>query len=276
MEFLFGKPENFVADRMKKYSHDIFKTNILGEKTAVLCGPNGNKFLFSNEQKLFTVFRPHPIQKLFRSYKTNAPAPPVEATPEDFLRTPGFFKPEALMRFLAKMDSITQQQLDIHWEGLSEVKVFPLSKTVTLTLACRFFLGIDNPERIATLVGHFDRVTLGMHSIILNVPGTIFYRANKAAAAIRKELVNVIKEKKAAMTSGAPIQDILSHLIVAADPNGNFTPEAVIADMMMGLIVAGYSTVSTTITFFMKYVGENPDVYNRVLSGNMSRPGPAL
>ncbi|KAF7150169.1 hypothetical protein RHSIM_Rhsim02G0044500 [Rhododendron simsii] len=266
MEFLFGKPENFVADRMKKYSHDIFKTNILGEKTAVLCGPNGNKFLFSNEQKLFTVFRPHPIQKLFRSYKTNAPAPPVEATPEDFLRTPGFFKPEALMRFLAKMDSITQQQLDIHWEGLSEVKVFPLSKTVTLTLACRFFLGIDNPERIATLVGHFDRVTLGMHSIILNVPGTIFYRANKAAAAIRKELVNVIKEKKAAMTSGAPIQDILSHLIVAADPNGNFTPEAVIADMMMGLIVAGYSTVSTTITFFMKYVGENPDVYNRVLS----------
>jgi cytochrome P450 len=277
LEFLFGKPENFVGNRMKKYSHDIFKTNILGEKTAVICGPSGNKFLFSNEQKLFTVFRPHPMQKLFRSYKTTAPAPPV-ATPQGqgaeakamddvkAIRTPGFFKPEALMRYLAKMDSITQQQLDVHWEGLSEVKVFPLSKTVTLTLACRFFLGIDNPERIAKLVGHFDNVTLGMHSIILNVPGTIFYRANKAAAAIRKELVTVIKEKKAAMAKGAPMQDILSHMVVAADPNGNFMPEAEIADKMMGLIVAGYSTVSTTITFFMKYVGENPDVYNRVLA----------
>ncbi|XP_057502434.1 beta-amyrin 28-monooxygenase-like [Actinidia eriantha] len=275
VEFLFGKPENFVGERMKKYSPDIFKTNILGEKTAVICGPNGNKFLFSNEQKLFTVFRPHPMQALFRSYKAAAPPPPPQApTPQDqggdevkSIRTPGFFKPEALMRYLPLMDSITQQQLQIHWEGKDQVvKVFPLSKTVTLTLACRFFLGIDNPERIAKLVGHFDDITLGMHSIILNVPGTIFYRANKAAVAIRKELVSVIKEKKAAMASGAPMHDILSHMIVATDPTGKYMPEAEIADKMMGLIVAGYSTVSTTITFFMKYVGERADIYNKVLS----------
>ncbi|GFY80746.1 cytochrome P450, family 716, subfamily A, polypeptide 1 [Actinidia rufa] len=235
----------------KVLSPDIFKTNILGEKTAVICGPNGNKFLFSNEQKLFTVFRPHPMQALFRSYKAATPPPP----------------PQALMRYLPLMDSITQQQLQIHWEGKDQVvKVFPLSKTVTLTLACRFFLGIDNPERIAKLVGHFDDITLGMHSIILNVPGTIFYRANKAAVAIRKELVSVIKEKKAAMTSGAPMHDILSHMIVATDPTGKYMPEAEIADKMMGLIVAGYSTVSTTITFFMKYVGERADIYNKVLS----------
>ncbi|KAK9937044.1 hypothetical protein M0R45_013861 [Rubus argutus] len=30
----FGKPENFVFKRMKRYSPDIFKTKILGEKTA--------------------------------------------------------------------------------------------------------------------------------------------------------------------------------------------------------------------------------------------------
>ncbi|XP_057480187.1 beta-amyrin 28-monooxygenase-like [Actinidia eriantha] len=274
IEFLFGKPENFVGERMKKYSPDIFKTNILGEKTAVICGPNGNKFLFSNEQKLFTVFRPHPMQALFRSYKLAAPPPPQAPMPQGqggeevkSIMPPGFFKPAALMRYLPSIDSITQQQLQIHWEGKDEVvKVFPLSKTVTLTLACSFFLGIDNPERIAKLVGHFDDITLGLHSIILNVPGTIFYRASKAAAAIRKELVSLIKEKKAAVASGVPMHDILSHLIAATDPTNKYMPEAEIADKMMGLIVAGYSTVATTITFFMKYVGERPDIYNRVLS----------
>jgi cytochrome P450 len=266
IEFLFGKPEKFVGDRMKKYSPDIFKTKILGEKTAVICGPNGHKFLFSSEQKYFTAFRPHPMQHLFRSYKDKS-APPAETQRPDetkAIRQPGFLKPEALVRFLAKMDSITQQQLQVHCADKNEVKVYPLAKTITLTLACQFFLGINNPERIARLVKYFDDVTVGMHCIMINLPGTIFYRANKAAAAIRKELVTVIREKKQAIASGSPMHDILSHMIVVTDPSGKSMPDYEIADKMMGLLTAGYSTVATTITFLMKYVGLNPEVYERV------------
>ncbi|KAJ9140915.1 hypothetical protein P3X46_031506 [Hevea brasiliensis] len=268
LEFLFGKPEKFVFDRMKKYSPDIFKTKILGEETAVICGPNGHKFLFSNEQKLFTAFRPHSMQKLFRSYKAAAAAP-VQISREaesKMLRSPGFLKPEALVRYLGKMDSITQQQMQTYWEGKDKVKAFPLAKTLTLSLACRFFLGTDDHERIAKLVSNFDDITLGMHSIPVNFPGTIFHRASRAAAAIRKELKTVIGEKKAAIATGAPMQDILSHMIVATDPSGKHMPEAEIADKIMGLLVAGYSTVATAMTFFMKYVGERPDIYAKVLA----------
>lgn len=266
LEFLFGKPENFVFDRMKKYSPDIFKTKILGEETAVICGPNGHKFLFSNERKLFTAFRPHSMQKLFRSYT----ATPITRDEESkVIRSPGFLKPEALVRYLGKMDSITQEQMQKNWEGNDEVKAYPLAKTLTLTLACRFFLGIDNPERIARLVRRFDDITLGLHSITVNFPGTAFYRANRAAAAVRKELRVVINEKKASMATGAPMQDILSHMIVATDPSGKHMPEAEITDKIMGLLVAGYSTVATAMVFFMKYVGERPEIYNKVLEGKI-------
>lgn len=267
LEFLFGKPEKFVFDRMKKYSPHIFKTKILGEETAVICGPEGHKFLFSNEQKLFTAFRPHSMQKLFRSYQAAAPVQIARDAEAKILRSPGFLKPEALVRYLGKMDSITQQQMEKYWQGKDEVKAFALAKTLTLTLACRFFLGIDDPERISRLVTNFDDITLGMHSIPVNFPGTIFYRANRAAAAIRKELREVIKEKKTAMATGAPMQDILSHMIVATDPSGKYMPEAEIADKIMGLLVAGYSTVATAMTFFMKYVGEWPDIYDKILAG---------
>ncbi|KAJ9691351.1 hypothetical protein PVL29_013508 [Vitis rotundifolia] len=266
LEFLFGKPENFVFDRMKKYSPDIFKTKILGEKTVVICGPEGHKFLFSNEAKYFTAFRPHSMQKIFRSYQAAAPKQIDRDAEAKIIRAPGFLKPEALVHYLGKMDSITQQQLQAHWEGKTEVKVFPFAKTLTLTLACRFFLGIDDPERIARLVTNFDDITLGMHSIPLKIPGTIFYQASKAAAAIRKELFTIIKEKKAAMATGQPMRDILSHMIVAADPTGRFMPEAEIADKIMGLLTAGYSTVATAIAFLMKFVGERPDIYNKILA----------
>lgn len=281
VEFLFGKPEKFVFDRMRKYSPDIFKTKILGEETAVICGPSGHKFLFSNDQKIFTAFRPHSMQKIFRSYQAAAPDQISRDAEAKILRSPGFLKPEALVRYLGKMDSITQQQLHTHWEGKDVVKAFPLAKTLTLSLACRFFLGTDDPERIARLVSNFDDITTGMHSIPVNFPGTLFNKANKAAASIRKELRKIIQEKKAAMADGAPMQDILSHMIVVTDPSGKYMPEAEIADKIMGLLVAGYSTVATAMTFFMKYIGERPDIYQRILDEQLEvsaskKPGEVL
>ena len=242
-------------------------TKILGEKTAVICGPNGHKFLFSNEQKLFTSFRPHSMQKIFRSYQAAAPVKISREEESKVFKSPGFLKPEALVRYLGKMDSITQQQMQAFWEGKDEVKAFPLAKTLTLSLACRFFLGTEDPERIARLVSNFDDITLGLHSIPVNFPGSIFSKANKAASAIRKELRVVIQEKKSAMAAGVTMHDILSHMIVVTDPSGKYMPEAEIADKIMGLLVAGYSTVATAMTFFMKYVGESPQIYEKVLAG---------
>ncbi|KAK9267417.1 hypothetical protein L1049_009843 [Liquidambar formosana] len=265
LQFLYEKPEKFMSDRMQMYSTSIFKTKILGEKTVVFCGPDGNKFLFANEQKLLTVFRPHSMRKLFNSNQSTAsPAQTTAEAASKITKSPAFLKPEALMRYLGTMDSIAQQHLQANWVGKNEVKVFPLSKKFTLTLACRFFLGIDNPDRIAKLVGNFDDITMGLHSIPFNFPGTLFYRANKAAAAIRKELQLVIKEKKAAMEREEKFQDILAYMIVMSDPSGRFMPEAEIADKMMGLLAAGYSTVATTIAFLMKNVGERAEVYDRI------------
>lgn len=271
IEFLFSNPEKFVSDRMNKYSPDIFKTKILGEKTAVICGPNGHKFLFSNEEKLFTVFRTHSMQRIFRSYQSKDPPSRPSDQSTRVIRQPGFLKPEALSRYLGKMDCITKELLQSHWQGKNEIKTYPFAKTLTLTLASRFFLGSTNSsEKMSKLVSYFDDISLGLHAMILNVPGTAFYRANKAAIAIRKELIGVIKEKKDEMAKGVRMQDILCHMIAVKDNNGKLMGDNEIADKIMGILVAGYSTVATTITFLMKYVGQRSDIYEKILIGTSS------
>lgn len=274
VEFLFGNPDKFVGDRMRKYSSTVFKTKILGEKVAVFCGPAGNKFIFSNEQKLVTEWRPHSMQKLMRSYEANSPPPP-SANPNEsktkVLRQPGFLKPEALCRFMEQMDSTAQQHMKLHWEGQSKVLVFPLSKNFTLSLASKFFLGLNEHERITRLANEFDDVSLGLHSIPWKFPGTIFYNASRGAVAIRKALLSVIREKKEALASGARSQDILTYMVAAADPAiGRMMPETEIADKMMGLLTAGYSTVAIAITFLMKFVGERPDIYEKILAEQLA------
>ncbi|XP_030474876.1 beta-amyrin 28-monooxygenase-like [Syzygium oleosum] len=270
IEFLFGNPEKFVGDRMRRYSSTVFKTKILGEKVAVFCGPAGNKFIFSNEQKLVTEWRPHSMQKLMRSYEAKSPAPPP-TNPNDsktkVLRQPGFLKPEALSRFMEQMDSTTQQHMKLHWEGQSKVLVFPVSKNFTLSLASKFFLGLNEHDRITRLANEFDDVSLGLHSIPWKIPGTIFYNASNGATAIRKALLSVIREKKEALANGARSHDILTYMVAAADPaTGRMMPETEIADKMMGLLTAGYSTVAGAITFLMKFVAERPDIYDRILA----------
>ncbi|KAF7149802.1 hypothetical protein RHSIM_Rhsim02G0209200 [Rhododendron simsii] len=253
-------PDKFLSDRMKKHSPDIFRTNFFGEKFVVICGPSGHKFLFSNEDKHFTAYLPKSIQKLFFSTQQNTD----KGLSNDEMKLPQFMafilKPEALVKYVAGMDSIIQKQLKTHLEGKAEVKIFPFSRSITLTLACRFFLGIENPERIAKLVSQFNKVSNGMHSLPLNIPGTAFYHAIKATRMIRKELADVIAEKRAQVASGAPTQDMCTVLIVEGMSDED------ISEKITGFLVAGYSTIANTITFFMKFVGERPDVYHKILA----------
>ncbi|KAM7519158.1 hypothetical protein LguiB_018120 [Lonicera macranthoides] len=57
-------PQKFVNDIMKKYSPDVFQTSLLGEKMAVFCGATGNKFLFTNENKLLTSWWPLSLKEV--------------------------------------------------------------------------------------------------------------------------------------------------------------------------------------------------------------------
>lgn len=216
--FLFGNQENFISQRMKKHSSEIFKTNILGEKTAVICGPNGNRFVFLNEQKLFTAFRPRSIQKLFPSHHDHhSSSSSVSSSSSDsvkiareaetqILRSPGFLKREALVKYVGEMDLITQRSLKIFWESKQEdekVRVFPFAKAHTLSLACRFFMGINDDSGFVTrLVKDFDDIAIGLHSVPLSLlPWTAFSRAIRAADRVRKELGKVIRKKKEAMAT---------------------------------------------------------------------------
>ncbi|KAI3520479.1 hypothetical protein L1887_09928 [Cichorium endivia] len=62
-----GRPEKFIFDRMTKFSPHVFRTSLMLEDAAVFCGSAGNKFLFSNENKLVQAWWPASVDKIFPS-----------------------------------------------------------------------------------------------------------------------------------------------------------------------------------------------------------------
>lgn len=111
-----GSPNKFIKDRMKKYNTHVFKTSILGESMAVLCGPAGNKFLFSNENKLVTAWWPSSVRKLLGNGISTTGG--VEGM---IMRkmVSHFVSPDAFTKlYIQTMDIVSQQHINSHWQGI--------------------------------------------------------------------------------------------------------------------------------------------------------------
>ena len=263
-----GHPEKFIYDRMAKFSSEVFKTSIFGEPVAVMCNTAGNKFLYSNENKLVTAWWPSSVNKIFpSSLQTSS----NEESKKMRKMLPNFMKPEALKRYIGIMDAIARRHFEVGWEGKQEVTVFPLAKNYTFWLACRLFLSIEDPKHVAKFADPFTVLASGILSIPIDLPGTPFNRAIKASKVIKKELRAIIKQRKIdlAENKASPTQDILSHMLLTSDENGQFMTEMDIADKILGLLIGGHDTASAAVTFVVKYLAELPEIYNEVLKGEL-------
>ncbi|XP_022842841.1 beta-amyrin 28-oxidase-like [Olea europaea var. sylvestris] len=258
-----GYPEKFIYDRMAKYSSKVFRTHLLGEKAAVFCGAAGNKFLFSNENKLVQAWWPASFDKVFPS--SNQTSSKEEAIKMRKM-LPNFLKPEALQRYIGIMDHIAQRHFTDDWENKNEIVAFPLAKKFTFWLACRLFVSVEDPNHVARFADPFDLLASGLISLPIDLPGTPFNRAIKASNFIRKELVAIIKQRKLDLAEGkaSPTQDILSHMLLTSDENGKFMHELDIADKILGLLIGGHDTASSACTFIIKFLAELPEVYDGV------------
>ncbi|KAJ6714183.1 CYTOCHROME P450 26 [Salix viminalis] len=214
------QPERFTRDRMEKYNPQVFKTSLLGESMAVFCGPAGNKFLFSNENKLVNLWWPRSVKKLLESSLVNVVGDEAKKMKRMIMTS---LDQDALKRYVGRMDLATQHHIRKHWEG----------------------------------VIHFP----------INIPGTRFYSASKAANEIKKELRLIARQRRDALDKkiASPGQDLLSHLLLSTDAGGRFLSESEIVDNLLLLLFASHDTTTSVITCVIKYLAELPEVFEMVL-----------
>ncbi|KAM0045064.1 putative cytochrome P450 [Helianthus debilis subsp. tardiflorus] len=255
-----GAPEKFVRDRMERYeSPMVFKTSLFGHHMAVFCGPEGNKFLFGNENKLVAKWWTDAIRMLFGKCLNTSRGDEAKWLRKMMLAHLG---PDALStRLTGTMDIVTRLHIQNQWQGRSEVKVFDTVKPYLFELACRLFLNLDDQGHVAELGSLFNTLLKGLEELPINIPGTRFYHA------IKKHLIMIIKQRKLALKQE---NDLLSHLLLSSDENGRFLSEMEIANNILLLLFAGHDTTAVSITLLMKSLGEHQDVYKNVLKEQLA------
>ncbi|AET04477.1 cytochrome P450 family protein [Medicago truncatula] len=266
-QLLFKNIENFIQERAEKHSSEIFKTNLFGEPTVVMFGPAANKFLSINESKLVKVWYMKSQCKLFNLPDQNqnqtqvgVASPPVKVL--------GLLKHEGIIRYMGNnnnIESIIQKHFITHWEGKTELKVYPLVKSFSISLAFQFFLGTDETHYVDKFATKFENLFSGIYSVPMDFPGSTYHRAIKGASEIRKEIQYMIKDKIEGLSKGKVMDGLLAH-IVDAEKSGKYVPKIEISNTIMGLMNASYISIATTLAFMIKHIGLSPHIYQRIIS----------
>lgn len=265
-----NKANGFVKVRKAKYG-DVFKTSLFFERTIVLDGAEANRFLYTNEGKLFREAWPTSLVALLGANTLVA----LSGTQHKRLRrvVMSCLYPEALQNFVATVDDMTQQQFIQKWQGQAQVSLYRVVKSHTLDVASLLLVGVKDEERRERFAKLFNTFIAGLLTLPIYLPWTTYYKAHAARAGLEQMLKDVISERRKEMEAGqlsVELKDLVSTLITAKDENGKSLTEIEILDVIITLLFAGHDTNSSTISFVCKYLCENQTCYEEVLKEQMA------
>lgn len=145
----------------------------------------------------------------------------------------------------------------------------PLMKTLTFNIICSLLFGVERGARRDTFVLYFQRMIDGMWSIPVDLPFTRFNRSLKASAKVQKMLRDLISEKRIQLANEAPShQDLITCLLsIRGQDNQVLVSDDEIIHNVMLIMVAGHDTSSVLITFMVRLLANEPDIYAVVVRG---------
>ncbi|KAH6759412.1 hypothetical protein C2S51_019647 [Perilla frutescens var. frutescens] len=266
---MLGFPK-FVKNRMEKFSPDAFQTSLLGERMVVFCGAQGNKFLFSNENKLVTPWLPLSLRKVVLPEFEGTSQKEVLALFPNFKND--MLKPETLKQYIPVMDSLAREQLEVEWRPNSVVKALPLSKKYTFELSSRLFMDVVDPEMVKNLLEPFIEMSKGMLSVPINLPGTAYNRAVKGGEKVREEMMRIVKERRKEESEGrgqGQGRDLLSKMLLLSDEDGKYLSDAMVANFLVSMLVGTHDSTSSAIIAVINFLAQLPHIYDHVFQEQM-------
>ncbi|XP_015886414.4 cytochrome P450 716A75-like [Ziziphus jujuba] len=242
----------------------------------IFCSAEGNKLVFSNENKLVKSWFPKTMEKIFATTHDNNGFAIRDHIKVFRKVISQFLKPDSLQKYIHIINDETQKHLKTYWHGKDQVTVHPLLVNYTIGLGFRLFLNMEvEPKEKATLGRNFLRVSAGLYPLHpFNLPGTKLNVAIKSARQITKLVEKMIKQRRKDLLENKaptePAHDLLSHLLMETNTQGTiFENDYDIAKKLYGLVNAGYENPSALVSSIMAYLADLPQVCDRVRQEQM-------
>ncbi|CAK9197081.1 unnamed protein product [Sphagnum troendelagicum] len=260
-----NRSAEFLNRRVAKYGK-VFKTHLLFSPAVSVGAPDGNKFLFANENKLVQNSWPSPIKRLF------GPNSLMNKTGQQHKHArrifTSFFGPDGLQRFVPRMDKMVRAHFVQFWEGKDEIMAFAIIKQFAFALAADLFFSITEGPQFRSLACDLFTLSQGIAQPPLDFPGTSYHNAKLSRNRILCTLDTVICQRCKDMEEGkvSSQHDLLSVMISTLDQDQDqLATNEDIKDNILMFLYAGHDTSVSTLAGALKYLFLNPQCLQQVI-----------
>lgn len=250
LAFIFDP--DFAEKRANRYGA-IFRTNILGQPTVVMSGPEANKLILSTHFEHF-------------SWREGWPANFRELLGESLFLQDGAehrrnrkllmpaFHGAALQNYFVTMEAIATRHLET-CADLGDYTWLPLLKEMTFEIASVLLVGGESGPETSRLSEIFTALTQGLFAFPIRLPFTTYGKALKARDQLLKHIEQAIASRRQ-----NPRNDALGLLLQSRDEDGNALSDAEIKVQALLMLFAGHETTTSMLISAAMALAQNPKV----------------
>ncbi|XP_051138500.1 cytochrome P450 90A1-like [Andrographis paniculata] len=246
-------PEPFIDDRVARYGA-VFTTHVFGERTVFSTDPETNRFVLHNTGHLFESDYPGSISNLLGRHSLLLMRGALHSRMHSLTMSFGS-SPVIRGHLLLDIDRLVRLNMDA-WTG--RVLLMEEAKKITFMLTVKQLMSFDPCEWTENLMKEYMLLIEGFFTIPSSIFSTTYRRAIQARGKVAEALSLVVRERRR-NDGERKKKDMLAALLDEERARGGraFSDEEIV-DFMLALLVAGYETTSTTMTFAVKYLTETP------------------
>ncbi|KAL9312945.1 hypothetical protein ACSQ67_018397 [Phaseolus vulgaris] len=250
----------FVRARRLQYGK-CFKTKLFGETHVFISSTDSAKVILNKEGKFSKKYMKSIAELVGRDSLLCA-----AHQHHKLIRASLFslFSTHSLSSFVQLFDSLLLQAITT-WKSGSVLVIQDETLKVACKAMCKMLISIENGYELETMQNEVARLGEAMLAIPVRLPWTRFYKGLQARKRIMDILEKTINERRSGIATSHV--DFLQQLLdnkLHEDGVPRLT-DTEIKDNILTMIIAGQDTIANAMTWMIKFVDENPLVFNTLM-----------
>lgn len=242
-------PFRFIDERLKAHGR-IFRSNVLGRKTAVIAGADAAGAFIDPAVVMREGSMPPHVQELFGG--RSLPLLDGDAHAARKRTVLQAFGRDALAAYLPIIQKTTEDYA-ARWSKESEIRWVDEMKRLAIEVICSTVIGMPRGEEMDRLRRDYGVLTAGFATLPINIPGTRYRKALQARDRIFDVLRRVVRERRR-----VPTNDGLSRILAS----GALSDEDAVLELHH-VVIAGF-IVWAELAAMVKQLTDHPDVRSRL------------